>query len=313
MFGFLKKAAVVRGRTGIAIHGAGLALAVVQNHAQSRPVLERCELLPLADGDTPQAVGNALRVAQLSAAPISIVMPTSQYQLTMVEAPDVPPAELRAAMRWRLREAIDFPVADAVIDVFDIPAAGRGGQKRMVYAVVAPRARVEQQAAALSHHPSFDTVDIPELALRNLAALLPASSSGVALLHIEPQSATLVLVRDGTFYLSRRINLQISVAAAIDGDTATRFDAASVALEVQRSLDYYERNFDQRPITQIVVAPVHGLAPEHLATLASETGLTVVPYDLNDVLDCAVPLSPQLQQSCLLAVGAALRVERRTL
>ena len=312
MFGFLKKAAVVRGRTGIAIHGADLALAVVQNHGQSRPLLERCELLPLTDGDTPQAVGNMLRAAQLSAAPISIVMPSSQYQLTMVEAPDVPPAELRAAMRWRLREAIEFPVEDAVIDVFDIPAASRGGQKRMVYAVVAPRARVQQQAAALSHYPSFDTVDIPELALRNLASLLPASSSGVALLHIDQQSATLVLVRDGTFYLSRRINLQIS-AAAIDGDAALRFDASSVALEVQRSLDYYERNFDQRPITQIVVAPVHGLAPEHLATLASETGLNVVPYDLNEVLDCAVTLSPQLQQSCLLAVGAALRLERRTL
>jgi MSHA biogenesis protein MshI len=313
VFGLLKKAAVVRGRTGITIHGDELALAVVRHQANSRPVLERCEVLASHGGDSPQAVAAALRAANLSGTPISILMPPSQYQLSMVEAPDVPPAELRAAMRWRLRETIDFPIEDAVIDVFEIPAASRGGQKRMVYAVIAQQTLVQQQIAALAAHKSFDAVDIPELALRNLASLLPASTAGVAMLYVADGTAILVLVRSGTFYLSRRINLQLSTPGDSDSAHAGSFDAASVALELQRSLDYYERNFDQRPIAQIAVAPVAGLAPAMLATLATETGLEVIPFDLNDVMECDTPLAPELQQSCLLAVGAALRVERRTL
>ena len=41
------------------------------------------------------------------------------YALLLVEAPDVPATELRAAIRWRVKDLIDFHIDDAVIDVFD--------------------------------------------------------------------------------------------------------------------------------------------------------------------------------------------------
>ena len=69
----------------------------------------------------------ALRAAALPRAPVSTVLRTDDYQLALVEAPDVPPAELRAAMRWRLKESIDFRVEDAVIDVFDVPRKPAAG------------------------------------------------------------------------------------------------------------------------------------------------------------------------------------------
>jgi MSHA biogenesis protein MshI len=313
VFGFLRKAPVSRGRTAIAVDGALLALAVVEHQPASRPTLARCELLAITDGGSPRGIAEALRTTNLSAAPISLLMPYSQYQLSLVEAPDVPPAELRAAMRWRLLETLDFPVDEAVIDVFDLPPTGHGGHKRMVYAVVARRTQVEQQIAALAGYRNFDAVDIPELALRNLAALLPSSPSGVALLHVGDTAATLVIVRGSTFYLARRISLHKPISLDSESHSPQALDIAGVALELQRSLDYYERNFDQRPIAQIVIAPIADATSGLITALARESGLNLATYDLNQVMECAAPLEPHVQRSCLLAVGAALRVERRTL
>ena len=156
MFGLLKRSAAAKGRIGIAIGGEQLAFAVVRRESGDAPVLERCETMPFAQNATPEAAGAALRALELPRMPVSGVLRAEDYQLSLIEAPDVPPAELRAAMRWRLRDSIDFRVEDAVIDVFDVPAQSRGGQGRMMYAVAARRSAVDRQAATLA---SLDTLD----------------------------------------------------------------------------------------------------------------------------------------------------------
>jgi MSHA biogenesis protein MshI len=215
-------------------------------------------------------------------------------------------------MRWRLREAIDFPVEDAVIDVFDVPTGGRT-QGRMLNAVAARRSVVDQHAAGLAWSSRFDVIDVPEMVLRNLAARIPASANGIAFLHLGESMATIVLVRGSTFYFSRQMVLQTGPQPLDAAPGETILDATSVALELQRSLDYYERHFDQPPITQVCIAPAGPRARALMDALSAETGLSVSEFDLNAQLQCAAPVDPRTQQSCLLAVGAALRVERRTL
>jgi MSHA biogenesis protein MshI len=291
----------------------GLALAVVNRDGDGKPRLERCEILPLPGGESPQAIAEALRDARLMRMSVSTLMSPKDYQLSVVEAPNVAPAELRAAMRWKLREAVEFPVEDAVIDVFDVPPQGRRTQGRMVYAIVARREHVEKQSALFAGIPGFDVIDVPELALRNLASILPASAAGVALLYLADSTATVVLVRGATFYFARQMQLPQSLDMdAADGATS-HIDAGAVALELQRSLDYYERNHDQPPITNIVIAPGGPLARALAEGLARETGLRVSEYDLNECFDCASPVTPAVGSACLLAIGAALRNNKRQL
>jgi MSHA biogenesis protein MshI len=312
LFGLLKKTAVAKGRVGLAFGREHIALAIVRE-AGERPVLEHCELLPIDPAGGSEAVSAALRGAGLPRLPVSVVLGPEDYQLALVEAPDVPPAELRAAMRWRLKEAIDIPVEDAVIDVFDVPPQSRGAQGRMMYAVAARRSAVDRYAAALTSIPSFDVVDVPELCLRNLAAALPAAARGVALLHLGDTTATCVLVQGRTFYLARQIALRPAALAMGSEAAGASLDAESIVLELQRSLDHYERNFDQPPITQIAISPASARADALAADLGRETGFEVSALDLNAALSCASPLEPALQADCLLAIGAALREERRSL
>lgn len=310
MLGFLRKSEVARGRIGIALTPKGIACALLSG-SRGALTLERCELLPLDAAGGPAAVANALRAAGLPRWPIHGVLSGSDYQLVMVEAPDVPPAELRAAMRWRLKEAIDFPVDDAIVDVFEMPAHSRGMQGRMMYAVAARREAIDRQVQALGAS-GLAVLDVPELCLRNLAAMLPAAAAGVALLHLEESTATVVLVHGRTFYFAR----QMALGALASGDLAAGVvgeQLSGIVLELQRSLDYYERHFDQPPITRVAVSPASARAQLLAQRLAKETGFQVETLDLNLLLSCAQPIAATTQADCLLAVAAALREERRTL
>lgn len=305
MFGVLKRKSTARVRVGVVASRERTAV-VALGRASDRPTLEYCALLPRAPG----AVADALRVAGFGRAPVSAVLLPDDYQLAMIEAPDVLPAELRAAVRWKLREAIDFHVDDAIVDVFDLPAQGRRAQGRMMYAIAARRAAVAEHAARLEGLRGFDVVDVPELCLRNLAALTPGAANGVALLHVGERLATAVLVRGDTLYLSR--HLELDATLRFDGSGAP-LDAANVALQLQRSLDYYESHYDQPPIGEIVVAPAGPRASALAHELASETGLRVGTFEFADRFECRDVPEPDLQAACLLAAGAALRAEKRSL
>ncbi len=299
MFGVFKKRAVAKGRIGVVFGKSQIAVAVVKREGDVNH-LQRCDVLPLPTEEGPDALATVMKNAGLPRLPVSAVLGAEDYQLALVEAPDVPPAELRAAMRWRLKDAIDFRVEDAVVDVFDVPSQNRGGHGRMMYAVAARRAAVERYSAALAPLSTLDVIDVPELCLRNLASSLPAAAGGVALLHLGETSASVVLVRGTTFYFSRQMELRASRSDGIE-------------LELQRSLDYYERHFDQPPITKIVVSAAGPRAQAVVEALNRDTGFEVTVLDLNALLSCDVALEAEMPAACLMAVGAALREERRSL
>src|ERR1700688_4725687 len=96
MFGLLKKSSAARCRVGVAFGPTQGAVAVVRRD-RGAPVLERCEVLPIAADPAGDAATDVLRAAALPRGPLSTVLRTDDYQLVLVDAPDVPAAELRAA------------------------------------------------------------------------------------------------------------------------------------------------------------------------------------------------------------------------
>jgi MSHA biogenesis protein MshI len=280
-------------RAGIATAGDQLAAAVVRRRIGARPLL-----LQTASGSAADTAAT-LDALSLDRAPLSAVLGAEDYQLVQIEAPDVQPAELRAAVRWRLRDAIDFPVEDATVDLLELPAQTRRANAKMLYAVAARTEAVQRIGNTLSRQaPGFDVIDVPELCLRNLATLLPQDQKGVAFLMLHEQYVQLVLTRKGILYLTRRIELS---------GRDSELDASTLALELQRSLDYCESHFDQAPITELVLAPdspsTHALA----AALRTEAGLNVSALDLSALLEIPDGITVPSDWLSLTAVGAALR------
>ena len=287
-----------------------LALAVIRREVGVPPVLEHCSYRQLQAHESPTDVLAGLG-PDLTQLPCNGLVELSTYSLLLVEKPDVPDAELAAAMRWRVKDLIDYPVDEAVVDVFEVPPQSGGGQAAMTYVVVARAAAVKNLAdVLLDAGAALRNIDIPELALRNVAALLPEDISGVALVHLGPQRGLITLSRQATLYMSRRIDMGSDVllnagTTTLTSEIEARLD--TIVIEVQRSLDYYDRHFAQAPIGTLVLAPLPQPVAGICEYLGSQLGLTVRILDLNKVVDSQTPLSNEVQAHCFATVGAALR------
>jgi MSHA biogenesis protein MshI len=222
-----------------------------------------------------------------------------------VVSPEVPEGELREALRWQIRDLVDFPLEEAVIDVFQVPRGHLREGARTAYVVVARQALVRQRVALLEDaRLKIEAIDIPELVLRNLINLLPEAERGMAFLYFGADSGLIIVTRGQELCLAR--NLQVGASSLSAGGSALDSTVESIALEIQRSFDFYERSFAQKPIGSLVVAPQEFDAGGLLAGLRSALGIQVNTLDLAEILECPETL-PEHPGRCLLAIGAALR------
>lgn len=307
-----RKAHTKNERTAVVVGATGIALAQVDT-AATRPRLRHAAFHNVSETQVEEILQTLARQHALGKTECCTVMPIGGYSLLLIEAPEVPAPELRAAVRWRIRDLIDFHVDDAVLDVFDAPDSGNRGQKQL-YVVVSRRAEVQQLADRLQDAGmNLSVIDIPELALRNIAAQLPEDAQGVAMLHFGARRGLIALCRNQTLYLARTLDIgeERLREAAADGHTEALFDG--LALEVQRSLDYFDRHFHQAPIGRLVIAPLGEAVPGLVESLRNGTGLETRMLDLAEVVDGAEGIPAEHAGACLLAVGAALRRESRSL
>jgi MSHA biogenesis protein MshI len=234
-------------RAGVVLGRSEFAIALVRRRTGGKPLVTHCSAYH-PDNDRLEAdLLAAAQKLQLGRIALSAVADCEDYQLVQVEAPEVLPAELRAAVRWRLRDVISFHIDDAVIDVFEIPDQSRRSQGKMMFAVAARSSAIQRLGASIAPTSTrFDVIDIPELCLRNVAALLPQDQRGVAFLVLHEHHAQLLLTRQGVLYLTRRVELQRSETISFGDDPASpAVDAGALALELQRSLDYYDSHFER--------------------------------------------------------------------
>lgn len=287
----------------LAITTDGVASAVIRLNKHGTPVLQQCKYYNQVPGQKIDALlKQAVTDAGMNRIACSTLLEPDDYQLLMVEAPKVPVTELKAAIRWCIRDLIDFHIDDAVLDIFDVPPSGAREVQEHLYTVVSRSALVKERSEALQNAgASLEFIDIPELALRNIAARLDADASGQATLHFNNARGLLTLTRNSTLYLARNLDM----GAQQLQDTPELVE--HLALELQRSMDYYDRHFQQAPISTITLCPLPVRLPFLADQLAEQTGITVHELKREELVTCDFSIDDELFAHCLLAIGAALR------
>lgn len=232
-----------------------------------------------------------------------------EYQWLPLDAPDVPREEWADALRWSLKDMVDFPVDSAGIALLEVPGAPAARRRAQLIAVAAAHAHLAPLAAAGTDAGApWHAIDVPETALRNIAALLGAPGQGQALLHTGETHSSLVVTADGELLLARHIDVSLAQLTDANEDTRTQaFERAS--LELQRTLDSVERQFSHVRLAGVQVVP--GALLADFITYARElVYVPVVGFDLAQAIDLsAVPelSDPAVQAAFLPAIGAALR------
>jgi MSHA biogenesis protein MshI len=290
----------------------GYRAAHLEHPTGQRPRLVWCEEEEIASLEAIQKFARHRRVRRHR---LSALLPRTDYQLLLVEAPNVPPDELKAAMRWRIKDMIDYHVDDAVIDVLDIPPDGEGAGRHFMYAVTAHSGRVQDLVRRMGDaRLPLEVIDIPEMAQRNLAKLAETPHEALAMLTLTEDGGLITVNWSGELYLARRIELRLSQLLTDDEERLGNF-IERIVLEVQRSIDHFERQFHTLPLSKLMLGPL----PDEVglkAALASNLELPVEDFDLTASVDCAA--APDLadnnaQNRMMLCIGAALRQEEKRL
>lgn len=238
-----------------------------------------------------------------------------EYQMLLLEAPAVPPAELKSAIRWRIKDMLDYHVDDATMDVLDIPTeSDLPGRSHSMYAVAARNEVIQGRIMAFEEaHIPLGVIDIPETAQRNISALHETGGRGAALLYFNEEFGLLTITCRSELYLSRRIDIGLrQILGAAAEARGQLFDR--VVLELQRSFDHFERQFQYVPIAKLLIGP----EPEEtglFAHLKANTDIAVERVNLLDLLAFngqAAP-EPALQWRLFHLIGASLRHETKVL
>lgn len=288
---------------GVDVSAAGIAFAHIQRPATQSPKLLSCDFLPAEDGiELAELLRARLFKLGLQKVPCNIVMGSGNYQLILGEAPKVPAEELAEALRWRIKDLVQFPISEAIVDAFLLPEDSARGTSRMAYAVVAQRKQIEAQVAlAKTSGITLKNIDIPELVLRNLAEACCDTKRGVAIVKLQQGGGSLQIIRDGNLYLSRQFSLSYNAGLLDDlpGD--------ALVLELQRSLDYFERQMRQVPPSHIYLCGENVTADKLTPEIRNALAVTINLLDIDAGIQIPDAIPDHILSLSLHAIGAALR------
>ena len=305
----------------------GIAHACIFRNAGQPPTLQSLHYSAVENkAETASVLKKLVHENKLEDKSIATSLLSANANLVMLEKPEVAENELRQAVRWKIKDSLSFDVNNAIVDVFEIPGQIERGRTPLVYVTAAEKDFLKQQIQLFEEQNlNIETIDIAELVMRNVAALLPEDQQGVALLKLDATNGLMTLTQDSSLYLARNVDVGYSSLMASNSilgehpgesnglaleegmspDQQRSLDA--IVLEVQRSLDYYESHFAKPAINSLVLAPLPHEIPGVVNYLASVLGLQVRMLDLNAVLDMQQPISEEEQAQCFFAIGAALR------
>ncbi len=288
----------------------GVSLVQVRQVMGSKPLVTLCVISPASVVDVP-FLEKLAKEHHLNRYNCSFLLNSGEYQMLVVEAPNVPDAELKTAVRWRIKDMLDFAVDDATVDVLDIPADKNApARNRSLYAVAARNEVIKKRMADFDAAKlPVSVIDIPELAQRNIANLLEDEGRGMALLSFDENGGLLTFTFNGELYSSRYIDVPLSQLNQSDSEQQLRhFDR--ITLELQRSMDHFERQFSFITISKLVLAPLPP-AVDLEAYLATNLYLPVSTLNLDEVFDFSAVSGVGAAQRMryFLVLGAALRTE----
>ncbi|MDP3086891.1 MAG: agglutinin biogenesis protein MshI [Methylotenera sp.] len=289
----------------------GTCVAHVLNDGNKKPkvLLAAIEKESLKDNNDCKILAANLNLSERHC---SLLLNNGEYQLIQIEKPNVPNEELKQATYWKLKDAIDYPIDQATIDVINIPKDPSNNHRQAnIYAATARNALIADYMQRLVDCADTDleVIDIAELAQRNIATYLEQENRGLALLSLKESSGLLTFTSGGELYYSRSTDMGYM---QIHNEVSSESKSASferLSLDIQRSLDNFERNVPYVSINRLVLAPFPG-REDFYDYLKTSLYVQVDRFDLPEIfdIDAVVDLGDlEFQAAILPVLGAALR------
>lgn len=282
-----------------------------------------------------------------------------QYQFLQIDAPKVPPEEMRAAARYMVKELVSAHIDDITLDVLKVGDGQHKGHEQLF--VVAVANALVREMLDLSDRMKWDvrTIDVQETAQRNLQSALArkaqhADRADALLTVADDRQGILTISANDELFLTRRLDLPPGFmtmdwmggagasgavvgqgfvpvseyvpdyavqgaaygadysAGSVDYSAAGQEPHQRVLVELQRSLDLWDRSWSALPLHSVRVAA--GARSQEMAQwLTRDLGQPVQAMDVSALFPGWADLPEGDRMECWPLLGVLLRTETRAL
>jgi len=272
---------------------------IVEKNGNTKPRLIHWESVSCKEADRLTVLKGLAKHYKLAKKNCAFSLQSQDYRLLVVDAPPVPENEMVSAIKWDVQDIIENPVEETTFDIFPVPEDS--GHSKSLNVVAAKRASIVETVELLKQAKiNISVIDIEELVLRNLVSNIEDDSKGLIGVFLHDTYGVIVFCKNGELYFSRCLDMGFN---DLDMNQTT---LESLALEIQRSIDYFDRQFSSISMSNVLLMPSFDTCNHVAKFLNKNLSLSCSVFDLHEGIDWTVD-SVNSSQGLILTLGTALR------
>lgn len=219
-----------------------------------------------------EAVTAYLKENKLSGSDTATVLDDSTMKIRKIELPHMPEADLREAVKFKMRDVMEGPTEDYAVQSSMLEEIGQQASKRYIlvgYAV--KKTAVSNLMATVSKlglRPAFVEPSVVSLSA-SVQEVAASEEEWYAAIDLGATKSLMVVTGHGKFYFSRPLS---GISLQIAQDPAGNF-SQKLAAEIQHTLDTFSVTFRVEQITKLYLSGGGASIPDLPNYLTTNLGL----------------------------------------
>lgn len=295
---------------GIIVTSRGIALAII-DHAPATAKLVHAQFYPCDLTEHTTVLTQLSKKHRLSSTPCHFVLNLDEYQFLQIEKPQVENQELQSALRWHIKDLIDYHIDDVVLDYITLPV-----DNMPLQVITTRKSMVQKRVDLLSEAKcQIASIDIATQAARNLIDKIKSIEPGISigLINLSDSNAKISVLLNNDIYINRLTGIGADSLNHVSEDDLNSHEIVdSLAIELQRTFDYYE-SYSRKPAVSKLLIMSNTRPNVQLSEMIQQrlgVDCQILSSSQFDDLDIDITLATaDFPDTCLMAIGGALRVE----
>lgn len=180
-----------------------------------------------------------------------LVIPPEKVESVQIEMSELPTVDIQASLPWKLKELVSIPPQDMICDYIAMDIQPLGQQPK---AQIMATSRTYVGGIIEPFHKAKVTIagiTTEQFVLARMQSLKDAAQ--LIFVQHKEMAGILLILKNQQICFARKIRGTDAVINMMP-DQIKEYGADMIAIEVQRSIDYYESQLKQPPIKDVLIA-----------------------------------------------------------
>ncbi|OGT37839.1 MAG: hypothetical protein A3F12_02050 [Gammaproteobacteria bacterium RIFCSPHIGHO2_12_FULL_38_14] len=299
-FNFLRKEKTLPGLCSIYL----LPNKCIVTHAltdRETPTITLLEIVPYQFDSLGAVLSSVINKNKLDNVVCTWALHSGYYQLFLLDPPAIAETEMSFALRWQIKELINFKAEEAAIEYFAVPAVLEA--KKKIYVAAAKMQELQKIADIICDAGlKLKYIDIAELCLRNINALYGDDQCYLGLLAFDCNAIEFIITHEKNLLLSRRLSFPDTMdLAKLSAEWLNE-----LTTEIKNSFSYCKSQQQKELPAKLLVSTANvELIAQFNQLLQIETELLEMHKKIN--FEFMLPQNDYTTLDYLIAIGSVLR------